>query len=126
MRKVEFVIRREWEPGTFAIITATVDPGLFKKAHPKDGTAAGAIKAMVTQAVTAWVNETEEGKNAAKFVNWNFNAGDLADALDKTGLRERLKVAGVMEIAIQSSEIAYDDGWGLDDTLFDSCCEKVG
>lgn len=115
--KMSFTVNRPWERGTLARITATVDADKFEEMLLKAPSGARALKWMVREAVTKWVEETDEGKAAYDRAKQALDIGDLADLLGDNGVKERLAEAGVLSLDIETESEEHNVDWQFDDHL---------
>lgn len=111
---VEFLISRDSrEETTLALVTAKVTSEELMSG-PKF---LGALK----KALTAWVNETEDGAAAWDNSSWDFNLGDLSmEQPFSQVLKTRLEAHGIYELDIEvmsSNRAEYN--WVYDTVLVD-------
>jgi hypothetical protein len=103
------VLRDSRDETTFAIVTAPRIQDLQSARH---------LVSRFTEAVTAWVRDTEEGKEAYKESDRDYNVGDLANDVDEPTLAPYLAAQGLfnVEIEIRSDE-DFQDTWSYDTRL---------
>lgn len=99
---------------TVAIVKATttdmfLDETLFS-------TPAGALQGAISSAVTEWINETAEGKDAYEESCGSFNIGDLALHQDDETLGKYLKEYGIELLSVEVED-GMDSQWEFDETL---------
>jgi NifB/MoaA-like Fe-S oxidoreductase len=117
-QEFEFVVKRSsGEELTFAIVSGKVSKAfiLQHKAQEPDA----AVLQMVRRAVTAWVKQTDAGREAWEYSGGDLNIGDLMGHIDTDKeLNKLLEAAGFEELSIEgSSSESVSDRWTYDTVL---------
>ena len=76
------------------------------------------LQVALIRAVTRWIEQTPEGREALERSAGDFNIGDLMNELPEPTLEPFLEAEGVsgLEVEIYSGD---ETGWDFDDLLFD-------
>jgi hypothetical protein len=109
-----YLIRRESSrESTVSIIQAQ----FTAKACADGMTTVGNLKTRLIEAVTRWVQTTEDGKSAWEESTHDFNLGDLANQ-DLAPINERLGPSGIFILSIEVHSMdASSDDWLFDTVL---------
>ena len=114
---VRFVIKRESaDEITLAVVTADLD-----EAVQAGGLEAEQLfRAALTAAITDWMVDTSEGRDAWRNSSEDFNIGDLDHALGDETLTSILNKRGILNLKIEIiSETTLCNDWMFDTVLAD-------
>lgn len=75
------------------------------------------LKQAVQRAVTAWVKQSEAGRQAFDNASEDFNVGDLANELSDPALQSELKKQGVTHLVVDCYCDDLPARWEFDDLL---------
>lgn len=106
------VLRSSRDETTFAIVTSR------KTAQVRS---ARQLVHCFTEAVTAWVRSTPDGKDAYQESARDYNVGDLANDIDDPTLKPYLEAQGLYDVEIEIySDEDFQDNWAYDTHLVDA------
>lgn len=103
------VIRSSTEENTLACVTVRKTETVR---HP------GQLLSLFRNAITAWVRETKEGREAYDNSSRDFNVGDLAVIMPNPQLQYYFNGQGLYDIEIETiSSTDFQDDWTYDTHL---------
>lgn len=110
-RRIQTLVPRiSRDETTFAIVTVR---------QTADVKTARQLVSRIQAAVTAWMQNTPEGKDALDETCHDYNVGDLANDLGEPSLSRYLEAQGLLEVEIEIySDEDYQDNWSYDTRLF--------
>lgn len=116
LRDFHFVVKREGE-STFCIVRARTHPRIKNT---------GYLHNAIQIAVSDWINNTDEGKDAYEESCQDMNVGDLSRYLDDDYLQAALKERGVeyLKLVVQPGSPG-DIHWTFDSYVFDAATIKA-
>jgi len=104
-----FVIVRTGEPETRAVVE--VESETLQRRETVDA---------VSRAITAWVRNTAEGKNAYADSSEDYNIGDLSQDQEDPTLQPFLRAEGIERLTVEiQAEDEADEYWTYDFHLVD-------
>ena len=103
------VIRGSRDETTFAFVTVRRTPDVHT---------ARQLLQRFAEAVTAWVRNTKEGREAYEQCSQDYNVGDLANDIGQHSLCPYLKAQGLLDVKIDVySDDDFQDNWTYDTRL---------